>query len=122
MKLLQITALALVFACAFSTAIAQKDIVADSVHHKPLFENDKVRVLRATFGPGEKATAPFDAKEVVLVRLKGTGPMAVHLPDGTVVPGKAMSPGEAAWAPAGHIQPENKGNETIEFIVIEPKR
>jgi hypothetical protein len=123
MKLLRIAGLALVAFCGSSlSALAQQDIVADSKHHKLLFENEKVRVLRATFGPGEKATAPFDANEVVLVRLKGSGPLSIHLPDGKVVTGKAMSPGEAAWAPAGRIQPENKSTELVEFIVIEPKK
>ena len=104
-----------------SSAFAQQDVVADARHHKLLFENEKVRVVRAVFGPGEKATAAFDAREVVLVRIKGSGPLSINLPDGKVVAGKAMAPGEAAWAPAGRIQPENKGKERVEFIVIEPK-
>src|SRR5258706_10057568 len=116
MKLLRIAGLVAFFASTLS-ALAQQDVVADPKHHKLLFENEKVRVLRATFGPGEKATAPFEANEVVLVRIRGSGPLSIHLPDGKVVPGKAMSPGEAAWAPAGRIQPENKSTDQIEFIV-----
>ena len=103
-------------------ALAQTDVEADPAHHKLLFENEHVRVVRATFAPGAKSTAPFDAKEVVLVRLKGSGPLAIHLPDGTVVPGKSMKPGEAIWAPAGRIQPENTTGEAIEVIVMEPKK
>src|SRR3954466_15758390 len=101
MNLFRSAGLAVVISACSWSALAQQDIVADSKHHKLLFENEKVRVLRAQFGPGEKAAAPFDAKEVVLVRLKGSGPLAIHLPDGQVVPGRPMSPGEAAWAPAG---------------------
>jgi hypothetical protein len=87
-----------------------------------LFENDHVRVIRGTFGPGEKSPAAFDANGVVLVRTKGTGPLTITLPDGKVVTGASMAPGDAGWAPPGHILPENRTNELIEFIVIDPKR
>ena len=63
-------------------ATAQSDVEADPSHHRQLFENDKVRVVRVTFGPREKAAAMFDAKEVVIVSLTG-GAQRLHFPDGT---------------------------------------
>ena len=102
--------------------LAQTDVEADPAHHKLLFENEHVRVVKATFEAGGKSTAPFDAKEVVIVRVKGSGPLTIHLGDGQAIRGKSMQPGEAAWAPAGRIQPENKTSQNFEIIVIEPKK
>ena len=104
------------------TVFAQTDVQADPAHHKLLFENEQVRVVRAIFGPGEKSTAPFDAKDAVLVRVKGTGPLTINIPYGAPLTADSMEHGEAVWAPAGRIQPENKTDQRLEFIVIEPKR
>src|SRR5207253_503891 len=103
------------------TIFAQTDVQADPAHHKLLFENEHVRVVRATFNAGEKSTAPFDAKEVVVVRVKGSGPVTINIPYGAPITGDSMEPGEVAWAPAGRIQPENRTDQRLEFIVIEPK-
>ena len=103
-----------------SHAIAQSDVEADPSHHRQLFENDKVRVVRVTFGPREKAAAMFDAKEVVIVSLTG-GAQRLHFPDGTFVDPPPSAAGAAFFAPAGRIQPENLRNARLEFIVVEPK-
>ena len=103
-----------------SHAIAQTDVEADPSHHRQLFENDKVRVVRVTFGPREKAAAMFDAKEVVIVSLTGFA-QRLHFPDGTFVDPPPSVAGAAFFAPAGRIQPENLRNERLEFIVVEPK-
>jgi len=104
-----------------SYATAQTDVEADPSHHRQLFENDKVRVVRVTFGPREKAAAMFDAKEVVIVSLTG-GAQRLHFPDGTFADPPPSAAGAAFFAPAGRIQPENLRNERLEFIVVEPKR
>jgi hypothetical protein len=101
-------------------AIAQTDVEADPAHHRQLFENDKVRVVRVTFGPREKAAAMFDAKEVVIVSLTGFA-QRLHFPDGGFVDPPPSPAGAAFFAPAGRIQPENLRNERLEFIVVEPK-
>ena len=103
-----------------SYAIAQSDVEADPSHHRQLFENDKVRVVRVTFGPREKAAAMFDAKEVVIVSLTG-GAQRLHFPDGTFADPPPSAAGAAFFAPAGRIQPENLRNARLEFIVVEPK-
>jgi hypothetical protein len=118
-RLAVLTAVALSF--TEQAALAQTDVQADPAHHKLLFENEHVRVVRATFGAGEKSTAPFDAKEVVVVRVKGSGPITINIPYGAPITGDSMEPGEVSWAPAGRIQPENKTDQRLEFIVIEPK-
>lgn len=103
-----------------SPATAQSDVEADPSHHRLLFENDKVRVVRVTFGPREKAAAMFDAKEVVIVSLTG-GAQRLHFPNGTFADPPPSAAGAAFFAPAGRIQPENLRNERLEFIVVEPK-
>lgn len=101
-------------------ATAQSDVEADPAHHRQLFENDKVRVVRVTFGPREKAAAMFDAKEVVIISLTG-GAQRLHFPDGTFADPPPSAAGAAFFAPAGRIQPENLRNARLEFIVVEPK-
>jgi hypothetical protein len=118
--------LAIVLATGMSLAslttnvIAQSDVEADPAHHRQLFENDKVRVVRVTFGPREKAAAMFDAKEVVIVSLTG-GAQRLYFPDGTFADPPPSVAGAAFFAPAGRIQPENLRNARLEFIVVEPK-
>ncbi len=103
-----------------SQATAQSDVEADPAHHRQLFENDKVRVVRVTFGPREKAAAMFDANEVVIVSLTG-GAQRLYFPDGTFADPPPSAAGAAFFAPAGRIQPENLRNARLEFIVVEPK-
>lgn len=104
-----------------SIACAQQDVAADPAHHKLEFENNCVRVVRATFGPGEKAAALFDAKGVVIVSLTGSKGGKLNFPDGKSIVTPPNNPGQVFWAPAGRIQPENTGDMRIEYIVIEPK-
>ena len=104
-----------------SVAAAQTDVEVDPAHHKPEFENNCVRVVRAIFGPHEKSAGFFDAKDVVIVSLTGGLGLTLHFPDGSSIDTPSTKPGEVGWAPAGRIQPENDSNARIEFVVIEPK-
>jgi hypothetical protein len=103
-----------------SAAAAQTDVEADPAHHRQLFENDKVRVVRVTYGPREKAAAMFDAKEVVIVTLTA-GAQRLYFPDGTFADPPPFPAGAAFFAPAGRIQPANARDERLELIVVEPK-
>ena len=117
-----------VIACAIGLSLgsltshvtAQTDVEADPSHHRQLFENDKVRVVRVTYGPREKAAAMFDAKEVVIVTLTA-GAQRLNFPDGTYADPPPFAAGAVFFAPAGRIQPENFRNERLELIVVEPK-
>ena len=104
-----------------SVSFAQQDTVADPGHHKLEFENNCVRVVRVSFGPGEKAAAPFDAKSVVIVNLTGSDGLRLHFPDGNSIVTPSTKAGQVTWAQAARIQPENIGKSRNEFIVIEPK-
>ena len=61
----------LLFVLLFSgSALAQDPAKVDSNHYKVVFENDDVRVLRITYGPGEKSVMHYhpDAVAVFLDR------------------------------------------------------
>jgi hypothetical protein len=104
-----------------TAAAAQQDVTADPTHHKLEFENECVRVVRANYGPHEKADAMFDAQAVVIVSLTGSQGFKLSFPDGNSVTTPANYPGQVFWAPKGRIQSENLGDMRVEFIVIEPK-
>ena len=90
----------------------------DSEHYKVAFENDDVRVLRITYGAGEKSVMHYhpDSVAVFLVDQKVRFTMA----DGSTqeVDNKE---GETAWIPGGDHLPENIGGGKIEVILVEMK-
>jgi quercetin dioxygenase-like cupin family protein len=113
---------ALVLFCAVvlfnSKSLAQDPTKADPKHYKVEFENDKVRVLRITYGPGEKSVMHEhpDAFAVFLTDVKGK----FTLPDGKTID-FAQKPGSTMWTPAGKHLPENTGNKSFELILVELK-
>lgn len=113
---------ALVLLCAVvlfnSKSHAQDPTKADPKHYKVEFENNKVRVLRITYGPGEKSVMHEhpDAFAVFLTDVKGK----FTLPDGKTID-FAQKPGSTMWTPAGKHLPENTGNKPFELILVELK-
>jgi hypothetical protein len=94
-------------------------LTSDPTHHHLILENDKVRVMRAMFGPGQGAPGFFDAPAAVIVPLT---PM--HFEVSTMDGKKTHSRfafGQAVWMPAGRILPKNVSDMHAEFIVVEPK-
>ena len=101
-----------------SGAFAQDPVKVDSTHYKVEFENDQVRVLRITYGPGEKS-----------VMHEHPGNVAVFLtdvqaqftfPDGKTL---ALAPkaGQVIWGQAEKHLPANTGDKPFELIVVELK-
>jgi len=97
---------------------AQDAVKVDPKHYKVEFENDQVRVLRITYGPGEKSVMHEhpDAFAIFLNDLNGK----FTFPDGksqeiTQIAGTTM------WTPAGKHLPENTGNKPFELILVEMK-
>ena len=70
----------------------------DPQHYKVEFENERVRVLRVSYGPGEKSVMHYNPDSVI-VSLTGDK-TRMTTPDGKSheAPAKA---GAAIWAPAG---------------------
>ena len=104
---------------ATSAALAQDAAKVDSAHYKVEFENEKVRVLRITYGPGDKSVMHSHPEGVAVFLTDGFAKM--NLPDGT---SQEMKPkaGQVVWMDASKHQPENLGKEGFEVIQIELKQ
>ena len=100
-----------------SPARAQDPVKVDSKHYVIVAENERVRVLKATYAPGEKSVMHEhpDTFAVFLTDSKAR----FTLPDGTTTDA-ATKAGEVMVAPAGRHNPENLGG-ALEVIVIEVK-
>jgi quercetin dioxygenase-like cupin family protein len=98
---------------------AQDPVKVDAKHYKVEFENDQVRVLRITYGPGEKSVMHEhpDAVAVFLADAKGR----FNLPDGTKQDFDNKK-GTQLWTPAGKHLPENTGTAPFELILVELKK
>ncbi len=108
----------LIFGFFTQTALAQDAIKVDSTHYKVEFENDQVRVLRITYGPGEKSVMhEHPAGVAVLLNDQST---KFTFPDGKTeeISGKA---GQTIWFPAVKHLPENPTDKPFELIFVEIK-
>jgi quercetin dioxygenase-like cupin family protein len=109
---------ALLLLALATPALAQDAVKVDAKHYKVEFENAKVRVLRASYGPHEKSVMHSHPDAV-----------AVFLNDGQVrftFPGgktqdAPMKAGTTMWTPATTHLPENVGDKPFEVLVIELK-
>lgn len=97
---------------------AQDPVKVDPKHYKVEFENDKVRVLRISYGPGEQSVMHShpDAYAVFLTDIKGK----FTLPDGKTIDNDSKA-GATLWTPAGKHLPENTGDKPFELILVELK-
>jgi quercetin dioxygenase-like cupin family protein len=94
-------------------------VKVDAKHYKVEFENESVRVLRISYGPGEKSVMHYHPASVAVYLTDGKTRMTT--PDGKSeeAPIKA---GAASWAPAGSHLPQNVGDKRFEVIVVELKK
>ncbi|MGB5500339.1 MAG: hypothetical protein WBM77_15515 [Maribacter sp.] len=97
---------------------AQDPAEVDAKHYKIEFENDYVRVLRITYGPGEESIMHEHPNAVVVMLTDSNTEMT--LPDGNKVEDLAKM-GDAQWTPAGMHIPKNIGNEKMEAVLVELK-
>jgi quercetin dioxygenase-like cupin family protein len=97
---------------------AQDPVKVDPKHYKVEFENDQVRVLRITYGPGEKSVMHEhpDAVATFLADSKGR----FNLADGSKQDFENKK-GSVLWTPAGKHLPENTGDKPFELILVELK-
>lgn len=94
----------------------------DPQHFKLEFENDCVRVVRGTFGAGEKSAGMFDTVGVVVVMLTERKAARVLKADGGVLDLPPLPAGSAYWTGSrGKIGLENTSDQTIEYLVVQPK-
>jgi len=111
--------IAFVAAILLSTTLFAKDAVeADPAHYSVEFENDRVRIIRIKYGPGEKSVMHTHGPNVSVNLSAGT--VRMNAPDGTHqdVPSEI---GVAQWSDAEEHLPENLGDGPLEVILVELK-
>lgn len=94
-------------------------VKVDSKHYKVEFENDKVRVLRVSYGPGEKSVMHYNP-DAVIVSLTGDK-TRMTTPDGKSQESPTKA-GGVIWAPAGSRLPQNVADQRDEVIIVELKK
>lgn len=99
-------------------SFAQDAAKVDPKHYKVEFENDQIRVLRITYGPGEKSVMHEhpDAFAIFLTDLNSK----FTFPDGKTMESTPKA-GTTLWTPAGKHLPENTGDKAFELILVELK-
>ncbi len=99
-------------------AIAEDAVVADPEHYTVEFENDKVRIIRIKYGPGDKSVMHTHGPHVAIYLTENESRMTV--PDGTSATATTV-PGVAEWSDAIEHEPENLSDDPLEVILIEVK-
>jgi quercetin dioxygenase-like cupin family protein len=94
-------------------------VKVDPKHYKVEFENESVRVLRISYGPGEKSVMHTHPNAVAVYLTDGVTRMTT--PDGKSQDASAKA-GGAAWTPAGAHLPQNVGTKPFEVVLVELKK
>ena len=105
-------------AIAAVPALAQDPVTVDPNHYKVVFENDQVRVLHITYGPGEESVMHAHPAGVAVFLDDFHGQFT--LPDGQVQEMRGEE-GEAIWAEAGTHLPKNLDDDALDLILVELK-
>ena len=100
------------------TAKAQDPVKVDPKHYKVEFENDQVRVLRATYGPHYKGVM-HEHPASVLIALTDSHTKEIF-PDGKEAD-RQLKAGEVRWRDVLKHASENLGDKPTESIVVELK-
>ncbi len=101
-----------------TTIVAENAVTADPAHYSVEFENDKVRIIRIKYGPGEKSVMHTHGQNASIILIQGT--MRMTLPDGKSED-VSFEVGDASWTDAEKHLPENIGNGPIEVVLIKLK-
>lgn len=94
-------------------------VKVDAKHYKVEYENDKVRVLRINYGPGEKSVMHYHPDSFAIYLTDGKTRMTT--PDGKSQDAPAKA-GGTSWAPAGSHLPQNVGDKRFEVLLVELKK
>ncbi len=90
----------------------------DADHYTAEFENERVRVLRVTYGAGEQSTMHYHPDSVA-VSLTGHH-VSMGLPDGSSEEVRT-TPGEHRFVSGGQHLPKNLAEQPFEVILVELK-
>lgn len=117
-KLLLIITVLFAMTLFAGSSLAQDATVVDPEHYEVEFENDKVRILRITYGPMEKSVMHSHPEGVAVFLTDGNSKFTY--PDGTTQDIEVKA-GQVIWSPESTHQPENTSDTPFEVIQIEMK-
>lgn len=103
---------------AAATASPPGAVTADPEHYTVEFENDAIRLLRITYGPGETSVMHHHPANCYISLSDGSWRMTD--PDGNVMDATTAF-GDVVCGEAEVHLPENSGNEEAELILVEMK-
>lgn len=118
-KTLALSAALLAVGLGAHWAFADDAVKVAPRQYKVEFENDKVRVIRITYAPGEES-ALHDHKNGVVVNLTNFS-VQFTAADGTTQPVEPATAGSFQWSPADSHAAKNVGNARAEALYIELK-
>jgi hypothetical protein len=105
---------------ALPMAVAAQDpVTVDGKHYKVLLDNSAVRVLKISYGVGEKSPM-HSHRDAILVPLANSK-AAFTMPDGKVQAMDVVSE-QANYTPAMTHAPANVGTGTIDALLVEIKQ
>jgi quercetin dioxygenase-like cupin family protein len=96
----------------------QDPVKVDPKHYKVELENDRVRVLRVTYGPREKSVMHSHPDGIAVFLTDQHSRFTP--PDGKSEENRFI-PGQTMWFPAGSHLPENLADQPLEVILVELK-
>ncbi len=98
--------------------MAENPVKVDSKHYKVELENDRVRVLRIRYGPGEKSVMHGHPAGVIVSM---TNCHARFTLPGGKAEERHFKAGDVIWAPPEEHLPENLADQPLEVILVELK-
>jgi len=101
-----------------SKARPKDPVKVDSKHYKVEAQNKQVRVLRVTYGPGEKSVMHGHPACVAVFLTENRGKFT--FPDGKSTE-RSWKAGEAMIMPAENHLPENLSDKPLELVLVELK-
>ncbi|HVS80197.1 MAG TPA: cupin domain-containing protein [Pyrinomonadaceae bacterium] len=107
-----------VLAIAIPAAMAQDATKVDAKHYKVEFQNSRVRIVRARYGPHEKSVMHSHPDLVAIFQTDGR--VKFTYPNGKTEE-RDTKAGQAVWTPATRHLPENLTGNDMEVILIEFK-
>jgi quercetin dioxygenase-like cupin family protein len=107
-----------VLALAVPSVLAQDPTKVDSKHYKVEFENSRVRIVRARYGPREKSVMHRHPDAIAIFQTDGK--VKFTFPGGKTEE-RDMKAGQALFTPAVRHLPENLTDNDMEVILVELK-
>ena len=107
-----------VLGIAVPAAMAQDPTKVDAKHYKVEFQNSRVRIVRAHYGPHEKSVMHNHPDLVAIFQTDGR--VKFTYPNGKTEE-RDLKAGQALWTPATRHLPENLTGKDMEVILVEFK-